>query len=81
MLEQRCQFGFIDKGLNQIAFIGEMRQYFFNRHQFFETMITGNFGAIQFSHAAGSDFLQQLIFTELYGFEVFHLNNSIVYPE
>jgi hypothetical protein len=52
--------------------IREVRQYFFNGDQFFKTMRPGDLGTIQLGHAAHSDFLQQLIFTEFFRLEVFH---------
>ena len=79
MLEQRRQFGFIDKGFDQIAFISEMRQYFFYRYQFLKAMITDDFSPIQFSHSADSNFLQQLILTKLFGLKVLHLGQSIIF--
>ena len=57
--------------------IRQVRQYFLDGNQFFKPVLTGHLGTIQLCHTADGDFLQQLIFTEFFGFEVFHLLDAI----
>ncbi len=73
MLKMGRKLGLINKGLYQVALIGEVRQYLFYGDQFFKAMSAGDLGTIQFGHTAHSNFLQQLIFTEFFLLEIFHL--------
>ena len=57
MLKQCRQFGLIDKSLDQVALIRQVRQYFLDGNQFFKPVLTGNLGAIQLCHTADSNFL------------------------
>ncbi len=72
MVQQGSQLGLINESLDQILFLQQMGQNFFDRNQLFKTLGAGQLGTIQLGHTAQSDLVQKLILAELFGLKYWH---------